>query len=160
MTEDESKNFIEGFRKDLLYVDDFVQVVVNGHLKVESHLDDLIDLIFFQPAYIEKAHLSFYQKVHVARASCELGHARPEWALMLALNSLRNKLAHRSMRKELEINLSNFSSLPREMNPNGFKVEDLNGHDLIVHVVAMCSGYLLILRDEHRELRGLEPLDD
>jgi hypothetical protein len=82
MTEDESENFIEGFRKDLLYVDDFVQAVLNGHLKVESELDDIIDLIF------------------LSRASCESGHARPEWALMLALNSLRNKLAHRSIEKK------------------------------------------------------------
>jgi hypothetical protein len=61
-------------------------------------------------------NLSFYQKVYVARASCESGHARPEWALMLALNSLRTKLAHRSIRKELEINLSNFSSILRELS--------------------------------------------
>jgi hypothetical protein len=131
MAEDESKDFIEGFRKDLSYVDDFVQVVVNGHLKVESHLDDLIDLFFSHPSYIEKAHLSFYHKILVAHASWELGHARPELGLMLALNSLCNKLAHRSMRKELEINLSNFLSLLREMCSKAFKVEDLNDHDLV-----------------------------
>jgi hypothetical protein len=159
MTEDESENFIEGFRKDLLHVDDFVQAALNGHLQVESELDDIIDLMFLHPSYIEKANLSFYQKVYVARGSCELGHERPEWALMLALNSVRNKLAHRSIRKELGINISNFRNLLREMNSK-YKIDDLNGHDLIVYAVATCCGYPLILRDRLRESRGLEPLDD
>jgi hypothetical protein len=104
-------------------------------------------------------NLSFYQKVYVARGSCELGHERPEWALMLALNSVRNKLAHRSIRKELGINISNFRNLLREMNSK-YKIDDLNGHDLIVYAVATCCGYPLILRDRLRESRGLEPLDD
>jgi hypothetical protein len=59
----------------------------------------------------------------------------------------------------MEINLSNFSSILRELSPK-YSVEDLSGHDLIVYAVTTCGGYLLILRDELRELRGLEPLDD
>jgi hypothetical protein len=103
MTEDESRNFIKSFHKDLLHVDDFVQVVLNGHLEVEGHLDDVIDLLFFHSSYIEEAGLGFYHKVHIARASFELGHSRPEWRLMLELNKLRNKVAHRSARKELKM---------------------------------------------------------
>jgi hypothetical protein len=44
------------------------------------------------------------------------------------------------------------------MNPRG-NVADFAGQDLIVRVVATCSGYLLVQRDSLRELRGLEPLD-
>jgi hypothetical protein len=63
------KEFIEKFRKDLSHADAFVQVVINGHLEVESHLDDVIDLLFFHPAYIEQSGVGFYQKVQIARAS-------------------------------------------------------------------------------------------
>jgi hypothetical protein len=156
---EESDDFIDAFREQLRHVDDLVPVVLNGHLAVEMHLDDFLDHMFFHPSYIEKAGLSFYHKLHIARAYSELGHTRPEWDLMLALNSVRNKIAHRGMRKELKVDLGKFRKLlPQAIKD--VKVEDLNPRDLIVHTVAMCSGYLVFLRDQLRELQGLEPLDD
>jgi hypothetical protein len=38
------------------------------------------------------------------------------------------------------------------------RVGNLHRHDLLLYAIATCSGYLLVLRDKFRELRGLEPL--
>src|ERR1700710_2631703 len=104
--EDDDDDFIEKFRKQLSETDPFIQLVLNGHFDVEQQLDEFVDQIFFHPQYLEKGRLRFFHKVHIAQAYTQISHDRPEWRLMLELNSLRNKIAHRSTRKSTFFDIS------------------------------------------------------
>jgi hypothetical protein len=162
MGSDDTKTdeFIEEYKTQLASIDTSVQLILGSHFDVEKHLDDFLDEVFFHPIYIENAGLGFRAKTYIARACSDLGHERPEWRLMLALNSLRNKVAHRSTRKELKVSLGEFRKGLIELKLIGVEVERLGHHDLIVHAAAVCSGYLINMRDQWRELQGKAPIDD
>jgi hypothetical protein len=48
----------------------------------------------FHPEFVQAANLRFLQKLSVARAMSLDEHQNEMWAIALALNSLRNELAH------------------------------------------------------------------
>src|SRR5262245_11439416 len=90
-------NFIEEFRKQLGHVDEFVALVLNGHLEIEGHLDD--NLKHFKQNY-RPADYGFYRKVDFLRAYRTNPDQEAEWRVMLALNDLRNQIAHRGRQQK------------------------------------------------------------
>jgi hypothetical protein len=55
---------------------------LNGHLIIESILDSIISLAFFQPECIREAQLAFRQKVLLARAYATRDvHKDQQWNL-------------------------------------------------------------------------------
>ena len=153
--------FIEAFRKQLEHVDDFIQTVLNAHLEVEGQLEKFLDRIFFHPEYIEDGRLQFFNKVHVARAYTTESHNAPEWSMMLALNTIRNKVAHRSRNKVLEINMVELTkSLAKtHSSRDRASIKNLSHKDVVVYSPAICSGFLLILEEQLARAKG-EPIDD
>src|SRR6266700_3824404 len=91
---EEADKFFDNYRRHLNQGDDIVHLVLNAHLDVEQTLDSFLEVVFFHPEYLQSCNLQFFQRVHVARGHSELLHERPEWPLMLALNGLRNAVAH------------------------------------------------------------------
>jgi hypothetical protein len=51
---DSNAQFFLRFREHLNEVDDVSNVILKGHLEVEGHLDEVVDLIFFRPEYVRK----------------------------------------------------------------------------------------------------------
>src|SRR5882757_1836067 len=97
MADDDDDDFIPKFRQQLLETSEFVRVLLNGHFDVERQLDEFLEQIFLHPKHLESARLTFFQKTNIARAYAPpKSDDRPEWRLMLELNALRNKMAHRS----------------------------------------------------------------
>jgi soluble cytochrome b562 len=44
--QDDTDDFIEGFREHLSQIDDVAQIVLNGHLEIEAGLDDFLNIVF------------------------------------------------------------------------------------------------------------------
>ncbi len=84
------------FRKHFPETDDMLAIVLRGHLLVEEFLDRLNRHCFHFPEYYDKAELTFYQKLMIARAQVLVPHADPDhfFAPITKLNKLRNTLAH------------------------------------------------------------------
>jgi hypothetical protein len=164
MAEDDpgGEPFIENFRKELSQTSEFIQVVLNGHFDVERHLDEFVDQIFYHPGYLEKARLTFFQKVHVAQAYTELSHDRPEWRLMLELNALRNKIAHRSTRRRTMFSTSQLTRIMDEVSTEKAKTERLgiSASDVVVFAALTCSGYLVVLTDQLKKAQGFDVEED
>lgn len=82
-------------RDDLLHVvnqDDPLQVIIRGHLKVESELITLIEADLQRPEALDLNDLNFPVKVDLAIAMNLIPkHYRP---IMRRLNLLRNRFAH------------------------------------------------------------------
>jgi hypothetical protein len=147
---EKSDDFLDHYRKVLGEVDEFVQLVLNGHLSVEVGLDAFLEQVCFHASHLELAGLSFYQKVHIARAWAERDDDRGEWRVMLALNSLRNKMAHRSTRKNSEVRIDAIRNAVREAGSKKAS-EEISGMDdraVVVYAAALCGAYLLVLRNQ------------
>ena len=162
MDDPDSHKFFLNFRAQLEKTDPFIQTVLNAHLDVEAHLDEFLDEVFFHPEDVERAQLGFYQKIYVARAFVELGRDRPEWLVMLELNAIRNKIAHRSNRVGMTVELKKLRGKLQQFGTDMFKddIKKSNATDLVVNAALVCSGYLIHLTDELKRLQGKEVADD
>jgi hypothetical protein len=158
----DSREFFLKFRAQLEKTDPFIQTVLNAHLDVEAHLEEFLDEIFFHPEDVERARLRVYQKICIARAFVELGRDRPEWLVMLELNTIRNKVAHRSNRVGMTIELRKLRDTLQQFGSDVFKddIKKASPTDLVVNAALVCSGYLLHLIDELKRLQGKEVSDE
>jgi hypothetical protein len=74
--------------------DDPALIILKGHLVIEERITAVIEKFVFHPEHLEKARLSFAQKVAVARCLSLDQSGNSVWELIEKLNSLRNKLSH------------------------------------------------------------------
>ena len=106
----ERRQFIEGQIKDSpingsardhfvrliseLESDDEALIILKGHLVIEERITAVIEKFVFHPEYLERARLTFAQKVAIARSISldDAGHTM--WDLVEKLNAVRNKLSH------------------------------------------------------------------
>jgi len=91
---------IEGkFREHLQYVDDVMILILKGHLLIEESIDSILARFVFHADFLDAVSLRFPQKINLTRAFSLDEHANEMWELALAINTLRNELAH-SLRTE------------------------------------------------------------
>jgi len=81
------------FREHLEQFDELAHMVLKGHLLIEEALNDYLRSFFVNSEFIEQGNLRFIQKVNVARATDEYLE-EDTWELVIAINALRNELAH------------------------------------------------------------------
>jgi hypothetical protein len=159
--QDSNEEFFRRFRAHLNEVDEVSNVILKGHLEVEGHLDDVVDLIFFRPEYLRKIRLSFYGKVQIAKAYCPDPNAR-DWNVIECLSEVRNSIAHKNI---ANTRAAKIGKLREEMSGwglkavHGEKVDDEK--EIVVMAAARCSGFLTFLEDSVRKVRGVigESLD-
>jgi hypothetical protein len=88
----------ERFFRLLPDVGDATLIVLKGHLLIEEQLNDILYDTCLLPKYIDDARLSFYQKIMLVRSLIGKdlkGNATEDpWRSLVALNSVRNQLAH------------------------------------------------------------------
>jgi len=84
----------EYFMKYLPMTDDIIVIVLKGHLIIEEILNEILKSHCHDYSSIGDANLTFYQKVHVAKALMSAGFNEISFPAILLLNRLRNDLAH------------------------------------------------------------------
>src|SRR4051812_28326134 len=84
----------ERLSEQMRHIDELALVVLKGHLVLEEQLQRILDTFLFHPEYLDSARFHFAQKVYLARTMSLDEHANPMWDLILAINALRNDLAH------------------------------------------------------------------
>ncbi|MEO5716795.1 MAG: hypothetical protein ABIT37_25170 [Luteolibacter sp.] len=84
------KRFNEHFPKS----DDLLTTVLKGHLLVEELLDTINRHCFHFPKYYDEANLPFSKKILIARAQVLVPNPEFLFGALIALNELRNNLAH------------------------------------------------------------------
>ena len=99
----EEDDFINRFSEELHHASDFITVALNAHLEIERSLDGYINRIFEHTMYLDEAQLTFYQKVCITRAYAPTSHDRYEWGMMIFINTMRNKIAHRSRHRKSSV---------------------------------------------------------
>lgn len=69
-------------------------IALKGHLVVEEKLTGIIEKFVFHPEHLDKARLTFAQKVAIARSMSLREDKNHVWDLVGRLNTLRNTLSH------------------------------------------------------------------
>lgn len=82
---------IEAYLSSLTEID---LIILRGHLLLEEILYSIISEFVFHPAFIKKSDISFSQLVSFARSMSLDEENNSMWGLILAINALRNKIAH------------------------------------------------------------------
>jgi hypothetical protein len=87
-------------------VSDGTLLVLKGHLLIEDALYRMVGAKLIYPAYLSKANLRFYQLLNMARALYPVTANDEQrttllWDAIEALNTLRNRLAHRLEQEDL-----------------------------------------------------------
>ena len=120
-------------------------VVIKGHLLIEESLNFIIENFVHHHDFMNKANLSFYQKLNIARSMSLSEQNNSVWLLIEKLNTLRNDFAHRlnSEKREEKIKLI-ISLYNSEMKGDEFE-KDWKNEDLptfLSFVVSLCLGFL------------------
>jgi hypothetical protein len=148
------QEFLERFRRHLSEVDELSNVILKGHLEVESHLDDIVDMIFFRPEHLRKVRLSFFDKVLVAKAYCPDPDAR-DWVLIDNLNEVRNSIAHRRTPQLRAVKVESVRKLLSGFGTEAFRSEmrAADEKEIIVQTTMVCCGFLTYVEESVYKVR-------
>jgi hypothetical protein len=145
----------ERFRARLRHIDEISQIVLNGHLEVETGLDDLLNIAFFHPEYLRDSRLTFFQKTKIAQAQAlGVGHSS-EWPLMLMFNSLRNEIAHGGATEKRTDKIDELRKMLFGMGTAALheKLNKADDKEIVIYTAAMCAGFLSVLEETWEGLR-------
>src|SRR5260370_24965515 len=85
----------ERFRRLLPPLVNLELVVLKGHLLIEEQLQTYLRNASRHPKSVDDARLNFMQTAHLVRALGGLLGDPSLWTLVIDMNKLRNRLAHR-----------------------------------------------------------------
>jgi hypothetical protein len=85
--------------------------ILKGHLLIEEQLRDIIEAAVQDHRYVEKARLSFIQRLNIARAIAGHFNNSVVWEATVQLNAIRNRLAHKAEASLAPDLLSEFFSI-------------------------------------------------
>jgi hypothetical protein len=131
------------------HIDELALVVLKGHLVLEEQLERILSKFLFHPEYLEKANLRFAQKVALARSISLDEQANSIWELLLAVNALRNELAHALHPEKRQRKFDRVKSLYiAERDASASEVGGCPDHELAVYAVALILGFLGSFEEE------------
>lgn len=88
---------------------DMALIALKGHLLIEEAINDLLSRLVKVPAALEKARLSFYQKVCIAQSITDDVQGDPFfWRSVIRVNTIRNKYAHKVEPADINEEISHF----------------------------------------------------
>ena len=83
--------------KNIYFIEDITAIIIKSHLLLEAMLHKYIQSKVVSSKFLDKARLSFYQILNIAKSFRNKNQIEQEhwmWELIEYINSLRNKLAH------------------------------------------------------------------
>ena len=106
-------SFLDRADEHLDKISDPVLLLLKGHLIVEESLRSLVASNVKNPKFLKQANLSFYQILNIAKAmffdlANEPTDMTKVWDAFVALNSIRNALAHELEPKDISPLLRRF----------------------------------------------------
>ncbi len=155
MREEDKKN-IQRFIEQVRFVDELVQVVLKGHLLIEEALGRILSKFVFHPEHVDDASLRFGQAVAITRSLSLDENNNRMWDLILAVNALRNDLAHALDSPKRSPKLQRLKEMyfeickdDRDIN----KGRELDDHIVVIFAVALCLGFLSSFEREVERFR-------
>ena len=151
MTRDALSEFIEYVGK----LDELTLFVLKGHLVLERGLDATLEEIFFHSTFLDAANLRFVQKVQLARSLSVDQQDNGVWNLILAINTLRNDLAHSLVSPKRRARIDAVRDLYFALYSADRITQErsLSDEVIVSFAIAMSNGFLTMCEAEAKELR-------
>jgi hypothetical protein len=153
------------FTEELREVDDVAQIVLKGHLVMESLMTEAIESFLLHGEFVEAARLQVHQKIALCRAISTSDQSNTMWALVSSVNALRNALSHSldpKRRSKALQNLRNvyeqeFKDMPNSTKgiPKGIEKEVQPDTALCLYAISGVLGYLHAHLEEVRRLKAI-----
>jgi len=159
MDEARKNNAIKDIQEHLSQVDEVALIVLKGHLLIEESLGRIISNFVFHEDKIDSARLSFYQKVWIGRSMSLREQDNSMWDLIVAINALRNDLAHslNSPKRQNKIDrvLSLYEAETVDME-DGPKLSEFDeAHIKIAFAISLCTGFLSTFEAEVERFKAV-----
>jgi len=164
MDETQKGKMLKDVWEHMATIDEVALVVLKGHLLIEESLGRIISWFVFHADKLDSARLSFAQQVWIAR-SMSLDEAdNTMWDLILAINGLRNDLAHNlhseKRKSRVERVLSLYNAETRDLRSDERATETEEQHVVLSYAIGLCLGFLSAFEAEvERFKEWLERLD-
>jgi hypothetical protein len=161
----DADEFYAAFKKQLTEIDDIANIILKGHLIIESTLDDILRVLFFHPEQILESgnRFGFERKVQILRAMLVGSNNHPHWKIVLAVNSLRNEIAHKHAGEERHRKINRLREVcMAEVVPETKKhLENAPDDEVATFGCAACEGFLAVVLDDFIAMREqLDKLND
>ncbi len=143
--------YLKLFRQQMSEVDRLQQVILKGHLIIESALDNIITIIFHHPEYIFKGRFGFIHKVNIARAYGLRKNENSMWNLILSVNETRNEIAHnlageKRTNKMAQLRRMYLAEATDEFRAavaeNGKSLDEAEDETIAMFACSLCTGFL------------------
>ena len=150
---------LKRFVEQVEAVDELTVVVLKGHLLVEEALERITTKFVHHGDHLLKADPRFPQLVAMARAMSLDDQDNSMWELVLAVNGLRNQLAHslepsKRLQRFDQLKALYASQIPNE-HAEVLLAADLPDHKIATYAVAMCLGFLDSFEAEVERFRSV-----
>lgn len=151
------KQFMSDLQEHLGQVDELTLVVLKGHLLIEESINRVISRFVFHPEMLESARLSFAHRVSIARAISLDEHDNSMWDMILAINALRNNLAHNlhspKRAQQIQRVLLLLKHETRDAETTSFHSIAEPEHLQLLDAIAFCTGFLSSFEAEVERFR-------
>jgi hypothetical protein len=135
-------------------------VILKGHLYLEESLNFIIENFVYHPDFLNKAKLSFSQKLNIARSMSLNEQANSMWMLIEKINTLRNDFSHRLESEKRKQIIQDIASLYKQIQGSEYENEwkDNDLPQSLMCVIGYCSGFLSGFEAEIINLKSMVSL--
>ena len=143
-------------QRELDNIDRVSVITMKCHMLLELHLKTIVEHHFFHPEHTFETHIGFHDWVCIARSLCLRKNRLGEWDLILAINRLRNEIAHPrgAERRTLLINQIKEIYI-REAGVSADKIDAHSDEVIVVHAAAHCIGFLAEFEVDSKDFRQM-----
>lgn len=156
--QEEMLSTIHRFKQEMASVDEVTHVLLKGHLLLEEAMAAVIDQYVFHRENVEDARLTFAQKMHLSKALCLRKNSLDEWALIAAINTVRNDLAHNLKSPDRPKKLAKVRDLYFRAAAGLDGIEDMKkAADSVVlfNACGHCAGFLATFIQDSKGFRAM-----
>jgi hypothetical protein len=148
----ETEPYIKGYRQELAKMDEVAQMVLKGHLEIESNIDFALGAIFKRKVWLKKTKLKFVDKAKLVRAFIENDKENFGWPLIFGFNALRNEIAHGEDNEGRRAKIRELRNLLQGYGDAKFDqfIKTTSEADVIAHAAALSRGFLLSVESDIR----------
>jgi hypothetical protein len=147
--QDEFKEQGKEFFNAIKDFDALMFVVLKGHLLIEEEINKILEAKLFHPKYIKETKFDVFQKILLCRALCPKANESIHWRLIISLNQLRNKVAHKLSSSERKRDLDEIKKIMYEVaQASSISLKGRDDYYIIESAFAVTHGFLIAFRKE------------
>ncbi len=157
LTEAEIEKRVAAGQERKKRIDELRLAVLEGHLIMEEQLDAFIEACVFHPDQLNHVNMNFHTKGHLA-VSLGLKRDKDEmWAVVWAINQLRNEMAHNLDSKKIDEKMKFLRKTyidALEPKPAAH-AKTQSDKEIVEWACGVCAGFLGQLISEANTRRGI-----